>query len=86
MTQTAEQPKRVLRTFTGVVTSNKMLKTIVVQVDRTVVHQKYKKRYTRSQKYKVHDEKNVSQIGDLVTFVECRPLSRDKRWKLVQAK
>jgi small subunit ribosomal protein S17 len=82
-TQTAEQPKRVLRTFTGVVTSNKMLKTIVVQVDRTVVHQKYKKRYTRSQKYKVHDEKNVSQVGDLVMFVECRPLSRDKRWRLV---
>lgn len=84
MTQTSVQSKRVERTFTGVVTSNKMPKTIVVQIDRTVVHPKYNKRYTRSRKYKVHDEKNEAKIGELVTFVECRPLSKDKRWRLVR--
>lgn len=73
------------RTFTGVVVSDKMAKTIVVQVDRTVVHPKYGKRYLRSEKYKVHDEKNAHKVGEHVTFVECRPLSRDKRWRVVTA-
>lgn len=77
--------QKVTRTFTGVVTSDKMTKTIVVRVDRTVVHPKYKKRYVRSQKYKVHDEKGEAHVGDIVTFAECRPLSRDKRWRLVKS-
>ena len=71
------------RAFRGVVVSDKMAKTIVVRVDRTVVHPKYGKRYVRSQTYKVHDETNAHHVGDAVSFVECRPLSRDKRWRVV---
>ena len=82
----ANTPKieKVARTFTGVVVSDKMTKTVVVQVDRTVTHSKYKKRYVRSQKYKVHDEKSEMHVGDVVTFAECRPISRDKRWRIVK--
>jgi len=76
--------EKTRRSFTGLVVSDKMDKTIVVKVDRTVTHPKYKKRYVRSQKYKVHDEKNESHVGDLVMFEECRPFSRDKRWRLVK--
>jgi small subunit ribosomal protein S17 len=82
----ANATKKVQRTFTGVVTSDKMKKTIVVQIDRTIVHPKYGKRYVRSQKYKVHDENNTHKVGDVVSFVECRPLSRDKRWRVLPAK
>jgi small subunit ribosomal protein S17 len=74
------------RNFEGIVVSDSMAKTIVVRVDRTVVHPKYGKRYVRSQKFKVHDENKQYKIGDLVTFVECRPLSRDKRWRVVGKK
>jgi small subunit ribosomal protein S17 len=71
------------RKLAGVVLSNKMDKTIVVRVDRVAVHPKYKKRYTVSQKYKVHDEKNQCQEGDKVTFNECRPISKDKKWRVI---
>ncbi len=84
MTEQKQQTtKKVKRTFTGTVVSDKMDKTIVVRVDRTKVHPKYKKRYTVSKKYKVHDEENKFKIGDKVNFVECRPLSKDKRWKVL---
>jgi len=84
MTEQKQQTtKKVKRTFTGTVISDKMDKTIVVRVDRTKVHPKYKKRYTVSKKYKVHDEENKFKIGDKVNFVECRPLSKDKRWKVL---
>ena len=63
--------------------TDKMQKTIVVRVDRTRVHPKYRKRYTVSKRYKVHDERNHFHVGDTVTFVECRPLSKDKRWRVV---
>jgi len=82
-TNTAKTEK-VVRAFTGVVVSDKMDKTIVVRVDRTVTHAKYHKRYVRSQTYKVHDEKNEAKEGEVVAFVECRPISRDKRWRLVK--
>lgn len=72
----------IKRRFNGIVVSDKMDKTIVVKVDRVKIHPKYKKRYTVSKKYKVHDEKNQFKQGDKVTFVECRPLSKDKRWKI----
>ena len=75
--------ERKYRTFEGVVVSNKMAKTIVVQVDREKVHAKYGKRFTVSKNFKVHDEKNEAKIGDKVVFEECRPLSRDKRSRLV---
>lgn len=73
----------MIRKFTGVVTSDKSAKTIVVEVATVKVHPKYKKRYTISRKYKVHDEENAYHVGDKVIFVECRPLSRDKRWRVI---
>jgi len=69
--------------FSGVVVSDKMDKTIVVRVDRVKIDPKYKKRYTVSKKYKVHDEKNKYKKDNKVIFVECRPLSKDKRWRVI---
>jgi small subunit ribosomal protein S17 len=74
------------RTLSGVVVSDKMAKTIVVKVDRVVVHPKYGKRYTVSRRFKVHDETNRAKEGDKVSFVACRPLSKDKRWRLIDDK
>lgn len=71
------------RTFTGEVVSDKMGKTVVVRVDTKKVHPKYGKQYTSSVRYKVHDEKGAAKTGDVVTFEECRPMSKDKRWRLV---
>ncbi|MEW6611085.1 MAG: 30S ribosomal protein S17 [Patescibacteria group bacterium] len=73
-------PQRQLR---GVVVSDAMEKTIVVRVDQMKVHAKYGKRIRVSNTFKVHDEKNAYHVGDKVTFVECRPLSKEKRWKVV---
>jgi small subunit ribosomal protein S17 len=72
------------KTRVGIVVSNKMDKTAVVTVDRRVQHAKYKKFLTRRARYKVHDESNQCEIGDRVLIAECRPLSRDKRWRLSQ--
>lgn len=71
------------RRFKGLVVSDKMAKTIVVRVDRRVMHPKYKKHYVISTRFKVHDPENKFHIGDEVTFEECRPLSRDKRWRAI---
>jgi small subunit ribosomal protein S17 len=60
-----------------------MDKTIIVRVDRVKIHPKYNKRSTVSRRYKVHDEKNTYKTGDKVEFVECRPLSKDKRWRVI---
>ncbi len=68
----------------GVVVSDKMDKTIVVKVDTLKAHPKYLKRYIRSKRYKVHDEENAYKIGDKVTFVECRPMSKDKKYAVVK--
>lgn len=70
------------REVVGTVVSNKMQKTIVVKVDRRVRHTLYKKYLLKTQRYKAHDEKNEANVGDLVSLVESRPLSRDKRWAL----
>jgi len=75
----------ISRSLTGIVVSDKMEKTIVVRVDRTVVHPKYGKRYVRSKKYHVHDEKKAFKIGDTVTFQACRPYSKTKRWIVVRS-
>lgn len=72
------------RTLTGTVTSVGMQKTITVVVDRKKMNEKYQKRYTVSKKFHVHDEKNAAAKGDVVEFVECRPMSKTKRWRLVQ--
>ena len=66
----------------GIVKSNKMDKTVVVEVNRMVQHRLYKKYIRRSSCYKVHDAENKCQIGDKVVIVETRPLSKDKRWRL----
>ena len=70
-------------TKAGVVTSDKMDKTIVVKVDTLKKHARYLKRYTSSKKYKVHDEKNEHSIGDKVVIESCKPISRDKQWRVV---
>jgi small subunit ribosomal protein S17 len=71
------------RRFTGVVVSDKMQKTIVVRIDRVKTHPKYHKQYAVSKRYKVHDEKNEFKTGDVVIFEECRPYSKDKRWRVI---
>ncbi|APG27688.1 30S ribosomal protein S17 [Syntrophotalea acetylenivorans] len=70
------------KTRTGVVTSDKMDKTVVVKVEKLVKHPTYKKYIKRRVTYKAHDENNECGIGDKVTIVETRPLSRDKRWRV----
>jgi small subunit ribosomal protein S17 len=68
----------------GKVTSNKMQKTITVAVDRKVKHPIYGKFINRTTKLKAHDEQNTAGIGDTVRIAETRPLSKDKRWRLVE--
>jgi len=73
-----EQRKRLQ----GEVVSDKMDKTVVVRVERTVRHPRYGKVMGRGKKYKAHDERNECRVGDLVTIVESRPLSREKCWRV----
>jgi small subunit ribosomal protein S17 len=77
-----ERNKRKVRI--GIVVSDKSDKTITVSVQRQEVHPKYEKIIRLSKKYKVHDEKNESHIGDTVRIMETRPLSKTKRWRLVE--
>ncbi|HTM09739.1 MAG TPA: 30S ribosomal protein S17 [Verrucomicrobiae bacterium] len=76
------EPRRMHKERQGVVLSNKMQKTVIVAVERTVLHPKYKKYLKRRSKVKAHDEKGECRIGDRVIIVETRPLSRDKRWRV----
>jgi small subunit ribosomal protein S17 len=81
----AEVIKRgVRKSRTGVVTSDKMDKTIVVAVTDRIRHPQYGKIVTRTKKFHAHDEKNEAHTGDKVRIVECRPLSRQKHWRLVE--
>lgn len=68
----------------GIVTSDKMQKTVVVRVDRRVKHPRYGKYVTRHVNYKAHDENNECRIGDRVRIVETRPISKDKRWRILE--
>ena len=68
----------------GLVASNKMDKTIVVVTESRVPHPVYKKVVTKSVRFKAHDEKNEAGIGDTVRIAECRPLSKEKRWRLLE--
>jgi small subunit ribosomal protein S17 len=78
-------PDRNLRkTRTGVVSSNKMDKTVVVAVERKVQHPIYVKFLKKTTKFHAHDEKNECSIGDVVRIMESRPLSKTKRWRLVE--
>jgi small subunit ribosomal protein S17 len=80
-----EKPKRGQRKVRiGRVVSNKMNKTIVVAIERKVMHPLYKKVYVRTTKVMAHDENNECNIGDIVKIMETRPLSRHKRWRLVE--
>ena len=81
---TKADKKIIRKKFEGVVVSNKGDKTIVVEVKLTKVHPKYLKRYIISKKYKVHDPNNQFNIGDNVSFIACRPISRDKRWMVLK--
>ena len=79
--QNLKKGKLVLQ---GVVASDKMDKTIVVEIMMRKLHPLYKKYVTRSKRFKAHDEANEAHIGDTVRVEECRPLSRDKRWRLIE--
>ena len=79
-----KKPATLKKKLTGIVTSDKMNKTIVVRVDSMGLHYKYPKLIKRSVKFKVHDEKNTAKTGDKVKIIESRPLSKDKRWRLLE--
>lgn len=84
MSQTAPTSLRAARkTRTGIVVSDRMMKTCVVRVDRLVRHPLYSRVVRRSTTFKVHDETNAARVGDWVSIMETRPLSKDKRWRLV---
>ncbi len=74
-------PKRILQ---GVVVSDKNDKTIVVQVERRFTHPTMRKTVRRSKKYHAHDEQNTAKVGDIVRIEECKPISRNKTWALVE--
>ncbi len=78
------EERNLRKTRVGKVVSNKMDKTIVVAVDGRVQHPLYKKIVNRTSKLKAHDENNECNIGDTVRVMETRPLSKDKRWRLVE--
>lgn len=80
MEQTAERNRRKVRE--GVVTSDKMDKTVVVRVEDLVEHPLYKRIIKRTSKFKAHDEHNECRIGDKVRIMETRPLSKDKNWRV----
>jgi small subunit ribosomal protein S17 len=72
----------IRKTLIGNVHSDKMDKTVVVTVERLVKHPQYKKYVRKRARYKAHDEKNECHIGDTVSIIESRPLSREKRWRI----
>jgi small subunit ribosomal protein S17 len=76
--------RNLRKTRTGVVTSNKMAKTITVAVERKVKHPIYGKFVKKTTKFHAHDEKNECTVGDTVRIMETRPLSKTKRWRLVE--
>ena len=77
-----ESENRRVRSMTGVVTSNKMDKTVVVQIERRTKHPIYKRYVVKHSRFKAHDERNECQIGDTVIIKESRPLSKDKHWRV----
>jgi small subunit ribosomal protein S17 len=83
-TATTTETRSLRKEKTGLVTSDKMDKTIVVSVERRIKHAKYGKFIKRTSKFFAHDEKNEAHTGDLVTIGETRPLSKNKCWRLVK--
>ena len=80
--ETAERNAR--KTRVGLVVSDKMMKTVVVSIERRVQHPVYGKMVRRTKKLKAHDEQNEAKTGDTVRIMETRPLSKDKRWRVVE--
>ena len=76
--------RNLRKTMIGIVVSDKMDKTVVVSVETSVAHPIYNKTVKRTYKLKAHDEENVCQVGDKVKVMETRPLSKDKRWRVVE--
>ncbi|MEM7387231.1 MAG: 30S ribosomal protein S17 [Verrucomicrobiota bacterium] len=84
MSEESNQKRGLRKTRVGIVVSNKMEKTIVVEVVRRVPHPRFRKIVKRTSKFYVHDEESQGQIGDRVQIQETRPLSKLKRWRLVE--
>jgi small subunit ribosomal protein S17 len=76
-------PRRILQ---GTVVSDKMNKTVTVLVERRVMHTKFKKYLKKSAKYAAHDEANICKQGDIVSIEECRPISKNKSWKVIEGR
>ena len=84
-TQNGAGPDRLSRKLrVGLVVSDKMEKTVVVRIDRRMPHPQYGKMVTRTRRLKAHDEENSAKVGDTVRIMETRPLSKDKRWRVVE--
>ena len=82
--QTAAPARNARKTRLGIVVSDKMQKTVVVRIERRFAHPQYGKMMKRSMKVKAHDEANDAKTGDTVRIMETRPLSKDKRWRVVE--
>lgn len=76
--------KQKRKTYIGQVVSDKMMKTIVIEINTRKLHRLYKKYVVKTKRLKAHDENNEAKIGDTVEVIECRPLSKDKHWRLVR--
>ena len=81
---TGSDARATRKTRTGLVVSDKMQKTVVVAIERRVPHPVYGKMVTRTKRVKAHDEENSAKSGDTVRIVETRPLSKDKRWRVLE--
>ena len=82
--ETNETDRKARKTRIGQVVSDKMQKTVVVAIERRIPHPVYGKMMTRTKRLKAHDEENTAKVGDTVRIMETRPLSKDKRWRLVE--
>jgi len=79
----SQEIAKITKVITGIVVSNKMDKTLVVQVERKFIHPTFKKVVKRTKKFKCHDEENQGSIGDFISMREVRPMSKTKRWNLI---
>ena len=84
MDKTKKIIERRRKVLLGTIVSDKMEKTAVALVERTIQHPLYKRTVRKSKKYKVHDEQNECRVGDRIKLIECRPISRDKCWRLLE--
>ena len=84
MTGSRTEVRNARKTRIGLVVSDKMQKTVVVAIERRIPHPVYGKMVTRTRRLKAHDEQNEAKTGDTVRIMETRPMSKDKRWRLVE--